>query len=43
MKLAEALSIRAELQKKAEQLEQRLKSEVKIQETNWTADLMDSD
>ena len=32
MKLAEALSIRAELQKKAEQLEQRLKSVVKIQE-----------
>lgn len=32
MKLAEALSIRAELQKKTEQLEQRLKSVVKIQE-----------
>ena len=34
MKLAEALSIRAELQKKTEQLEQRLKSVVKIQEGN---------
>lgn len=32
MKLAEALSIRAELQKKIEQLEQRLESVVKIQE-----------
>ena len=32
MKLAEALSIRAELQKKTEQVEQRLKSVVKIQE-----------
>ena len=32
MKLAEALSVRAELQKKTEQLEQRLKSVVKIQE-----------
>ena len=39
MKLAEALCVRADLQKRIMQIEDRLKSVVKIQESNWMFEL----
>ena len=40
MKLAEALSIRKDLQKRIQQLEQRIKSNVKVQATSLTVTLL---
>ena len=39
MKLAEALCVRADLLKRIMQIEDRLKSVVKIQEGNWMFEL----